>query len=433
MSDGARKRRGRGAGRLALAALAVVLTGCTTVLVRSPVPAELIGSARPYGIESSLIRAWGDTIGDAGIDYVVQARAAALRRVFGARIARGQPLRSTALALSGGGADGAFGAGLLAGWTARGDRPEFQLVSGISTGAIIGFFAFLGPAYDDVLREIYTTHVTRDLLTPTILTGLLRGTALSDTSGFRNLINTHVDRAALRAVARAHAEGRLLFIGTTNLDATRPVIWNIGEIAASGHPAALNLVRDVIQASSAIPGAFPPVLIPVKAGGRRYDEMHVDGGATRQVMLFSPELPVRRIDEALGVEVDRTLYVIVNNRLIRPYRPVAPRLRPIALTSISSLIAGSGTGDVFQLFAVAERDRVPIRITWIPESFDLQPREAFDRRYMRALYDLGFETGRTGVDWRRRPPHFPSRPPSAPEPRQAGPSAGGPETAVSGP
>lgn len=400
---------------LAPIAFAIALTGCTTVLVRSPVPADQIETARPNGIEGSLIRAWGDTVGEAGIDYLVKARAEALKRAFGDEIAAGGPIRSTALALSGGGADGAFGAGLLAGWTARGDRPVFHLVSGISTGAVIGFFAFLGPDYDPVLREIYTTFGTRDLLTPSILTGLTRGAALSDTTGFRRLIDAYVTEAALRAVAKANDEGRLLLIGTTNLDATRPVIWNIGEIAASGHPGALDLVRDVIQASSAIPGAFPPVLISVEAGGQRYDEMHVDGGATRQVMLFSPELPLRRIDEAIGVEVERDLYVIVNNKLIRPYRPVAPRLIPIALTSIASLIAGSGTGDVFQLFATAERDRVPIRITWIPKEFGEEPSEPFDRRYMQALYDLGFETGRAGVDWRRRPPNYAPGPRDAPD------------------
>lgn len=393
--------------RIAAALAGLAAAGCTTVLTRAPVPEARLEEARPYGIEGSLLRAWGDSLGEERAAYVIERRVSVLREIADRRGATAEPTRTTMLALSGGGADGAFGAGLLAGWEVRGERPEFDVVSGVSTGAIIALFAFLGPDYDPVLRDIYTNYETRDLLASAIFTGLLRGTAVADTSGFRRLIASYVDDEVVERLAEAYAAGRLLLVGTTNLDAARPVIWNLGAIAASGHPNAKALIRDVIEASAAIPGAFPPVLIPVEANGRTFDELHVDGGATRQVLLFWPDLRQRRIDEALGVAVERQLFVVVNNRLRRPYAPVRPRLMPITSAAISSLIAGAGGGDVAQLYAMAGRDGVPIRIISIPPEFDLVAQEPFDREYMRALYDFGFEMGRGGVPWMRQPPGFP--------------------------
>ena len=385
-------------------ALLLAAASCTIIPTRAPAPEAGLGDARPYGLAVPLLRAWGDEVGQDAVDAIIGSRVAALRRVHASTLQAGLPLQRTMLALSGGGPDGAFGAGLLAGWTERGDRPRFDIVTGVSTGAIIALFAFLGPDYDEALRDIYTNYSTRDLLTPAILTGLLRGSALTDNAGFRRLIDKYVDDAVMRRLADAYADGRLLLVGTTNLDAARPVVWNIGAIAASGHPRARRLVRDVIEASAAIPGAFPPVLVPVEIQGVTYDEMHVDGGATRQVLLFTPELRMGRIDEALGV--DRTLYVIINNRLRRAYSPVAPRLRPIMATAISSLIAGAGSGDVIQLYAAADREGFPLRFISIPPDFDLEPAEPFDRAYMRALYDLGFQTGREGAPWLQIPPGF---------------------------
>ncbi|MFW6027524.1 MAG: patatin-like phospholipase family protein [bacterium] len=159
-------------------------------------------------------------------------------------------------------------------------------MTGISTGAIIAVFAFLGPEYDDDLRQMYTSYKTSDLFTRTIFAALTGGSAVLDASGYRSLLEYYIDDGVVARLAEAYRDGRMLLIGTTNIDASRPVIWNIGAIAASGAPYSKKLIHDVIQASSAIPAAFPPVLIPVEANGRTYDEMHVDGGAT--VMLYSP-------------------------------------------------------------------------------------------------------------------------------------------------
>ena len=410
-SDPARPAR---VGR-ALSALGLLALGaCTTVIARTPIPEPLIDEAAPYGVrsETDVIRAWGDYIDPRRLEAVVAERGALLRAVHAEDIRAGRRIETVALALSGGGPDGAFGAGLMNGWSARGDRPEFDTVTGISTGAVVALFAFLGPEYDDELTEIYTTYTTRQLLEPTIFTALTGGSAAVDTRGYRRLIERYVDAEVMAELAEAHRAGRNLLIGTTNLDASRPVVWNLTAIADTDHPDARRLVHDVIQASSAIPAAFPPVLIPVEtASGRRYDEMHVDGGATQQVMLFTPSVSLRAIDAAVGGTFDRELYVVMNNKLDKPYDPVRPRLVSIAAKAASSLLVGSGAGDIYKIFAVAERDGVDLNVLAIPPDFDMEAEEPFDPVYMKALYDLGYRIGLAGDSWAPYPPDFAPWPP----------------------
>ncbi|MEM6622671.1 MAG: patatin-like phospholipase family protein [Pseudomonadota bacterium] len=354
-----------------------------------------------------LLRTWGDTLDVKDTDDLVTAYANQIRQTRAEKIARGEPLEEVALALSGGGPDGAFGAGLVAGWTARGDRPEFSIVTGISTGAIIAVFAFLGPEYDDELKEIYTGYTTEDLLTPTIFAGLTGGTALSDNRLYRGLIERYIDEDVVARLAEEAARGRTLLVGTTNLDAARPVIWSLTNIAATGDPNAKRLIHDIIQASSAIPAAFPPVIIPVEASdGTAYDEMHVDGGATQQVMLFSPELPLAAVDALIGAEVDRSIFVVINNKLQKSYAPVRPRVASIAGAAVSSLLGGSGTGDIYKIYAIAQRDNIDLNVAWIPKSFDEEAEELFDPAYMGKLYELGYEFGLNGEKWLPRPPDF---------------------------
>jgi len=390
---------------------AVGLSDCTTVLTRSPVPQEEIPSAAPYGIrvEGLRLRGWGDhfDLTAAQTDAAIQGFAQRLKMIKAKEIAAGEPLTENILALSGGGPDGAYGAGYLNGWSARGDRPVFDFVTGISTGSIVGVFAFLGPDYDDELTEVYTTYRTDQLFETTYFAALTGGTALTDSRGYRRLIERYIDDVVVERLAEAFRGGRNLFIGTTNIDAARPVIWSIGAIAASGHPKARTLIQDIIQASSAIPAAFPPVLIPVETkDGKTYDEMHVDGGATQQVMLFTANVPLKRIDEAVGVPIERTLYIIINNKLVKPYAPVAPRIMSIAGTAASSLIGGSGTGDIYKIFTLAQRDDIALNLLWIPEDFAVEPQEAFDPVYMKALYDLGYQDGLAGNRWLHEPPGY---------------------------
>ena len=228
------------------------------------------------------------------------------------------------LALSGGGANGAFGAGFLSGWTATGTRPMFKIVTGVSTGALMAPFAFIGPPYDQALRDFYTTTRSSDIFllgsTFGLLWQLMAGEALADTRPLQAMVVRHVDEQLLQRVAEAHRRGRRLYIGTAYLDAPRFVVWNMGLIASSGHPDALALFRKVMLASASIPVAFPPVFFDVELtpGGPRYDEMHVDGGVGARVFLHGGVFRGSVIRErgGLGGAGREDIFVIHNGQLV---------------------------------------------------------------------------------------------------------------------
>src|SRR5215510_13216268 len=190
------------------------------------------------------------------------------------------------LAVSGGGSDGAFGAGLLVGWSEAGTRPKFDVVTGVSTGALIAPLAFLGSAYDPQLKEVYTSYGVNEIARRRPLIFVAAEASVADNAPMARLIERYVTREFLDQDAAEHRKGRRLLIGTTHLDAQRPVIWNMGEIASRGDEQAATLFRRIMLASAAIPGVFPPVLISVEQDGKMYDEMHVDGGVASQVFIF---------------------------------------------------------------------------------------------------------------------------------------------------
>ena len=308
------------------------------------------------------------------------------------------------LALSGGGSDGAFGAGLLAGWAARGDRPEFEIVTGVSAGAIIAPFAFLGPKYDSDLREIWTQYRTSQIVTAQILPGLLGGPALTDSGPMQDLIAKYVDRSLMRAVAREYNKGRILLIGTTNLDAQRPVVWNMGEIARSSSPRALELFRKVILASAAIPGAFPPVEIPVTVEGKTFTEMHVDGGTTRGIFVSPVSVPFREFDRLYKKKPIRRLFLISNMKIDPEQDVVAPQTIPIAARAISTLLKSQGLGEVYRIYRLAQDDGADFNYVSVPPDFTLKADEFFDPEYQQALFDVGYRVGRSGEGWQKSPP-----------------------------
>lgn len=391
---------------IVLAALTVSLTGCAS-LERNPVPLELADRATVLGPQR--VRFWGDEK-PKNIAAFVAERQKQFRKTRPEMVRRGSRPKVAFLALSGGGADGAYGAGLLVGWTAAGTRPQFDLVTGISTGSLAAPFAFLGSAYDRQLKEIYTQYATRDLIKERPIRGLLGGTSLASSEPLANLIARYVDRDLMAEIARQHERGRRLFIGTTNLDAQRPVIWDMGRIATSGHPEALALFRKVLLASAAIPGAFPPVRMPVDAEGATREEMHVDGGAAKQVFLFPSQLMLPTdIDRRTGVHPRRSLYIIRNGRLDPEYKVVGASTLSIAQRSISTLIKTQGIGDLYRLYGTAKRNRIKYNLAYIPGDFPDDSTEAFDPKYMTRLFNLGYEKAQKGYRWTRTPPGFGSR------------------------
>jgi len=310
------------------------------------------------------------------------------------------------LAISGGGDDGAFGAGLLVGWTEAGTRPTFNVVTGISTGALIAPFAFLGPAYDPQLKAVYTTISQRDVFKAR---GLLQGfmsDAFSDTTPLAKMLERYVDQAFLDAVAAEYQKGRLLLIGTSNLDTQEPVIWNMTAIAASKDPRALPLFRKILLASASIPGAFPPVMIEVEANGVHYHEMHVDGGAEAQVFAYPPSVSLDEAVTQVDPQRKSVVYVIRNSHFDPEWSSVKRSTFPIVTRSISSLITAQGVGDLYQMYHLAQRDGADFNLAYIPKSFDVPHKGQFETSYMQALFKTGYDMARGGYPWDKEPPGY---------------------------
>ena len=393
--------------RAALLAFLCAVGGCAGAPERTPLPVELIASAGIPGIPDA--RFFGDRSPEPVLRLLETASDAELARSFEGLY--GKP--HTYLAISGGGANGAYGAGLLAGWTAVGTRPEFSMVTGISTGALTAPFAFLGPDYDDELKTLYTTMSTKDIADKKGLIAGIFSDAMADTKPLRALIERYVSTEVIAAIAAEHRRGRRLWIGTSNLDVGRPMIWNLGAIAASDYTEKARLIHDVLQASAAIPVAFPPVLIPVEAGGRTYDEMHVDGGASQQVFVYPAEMDWPRILSRLKAVGRPAVYVVRNAFLDADFNGVQRKVMPIASRSISSLIRTQGMGDLYLIYALCVRDGNDFKLAYIPSSFDEQAAEDFDPVYMGKLYENGYEAAKNGYDWRTAPPGFSAAPSAA--------------------
>jgi predicted acylesterase/phospholipase RssA len=195
-------------------------------------------------------------------------------------------------------------------------------------------------------------------------------------------------------------------IATTNLDSARSVVWSIGRIANSGHPRSLELVHDILLASAAIPGVFPPVLFDVEADGRSFDEMHVDGGTVSQVFLFPIQLDIRRLMSRFDWQGQARLYVVRNAKISPEWRAVDQKLFSIAQRSIATLIRAQGKGDLYRLYLSSLRDTIDFNLAYIPDSFTGQSTEIFDQAYMNNLFDLGYTLASRGYAWEKSMPGF---------------------------
>jgi predicted acylesterase/phospholipase RssA len=387
------------------AGLALVLLSACTSLPRHPVPVEDIRRAEIPGMPA--VRAWAGQLDPAFqadlVTSVKQEPAGAFPLDDS-----GFPLYH-ALVLSGGGSNGAFGAGILNGWSEAGTRPDFKVVTGISTGALIAPFAFLGSGYDGQLKSVFTTTQTRDILERlNIFRILFQGEAFAHTTPLKHLIETHFDADFLKAVAAAHNHGRRLYVGTTHMDAQTLVVWNMGAIANSNHPEALDLFRKIVLASSSIPGAFPPVFIEVEIDGRRYDEMHTDGGTVTQVFFFAGTVDLSAVAQAAG-RAQRAghggiLYVIRNGKLGPEPEIIRRRLPEITGRAVSTMVKSAAYQGLHRMHAHTNASNLGFRYVAIPNDFESQADEPFDPREMKRLFELGHELGLAGTAWQDTPP-----------------------------
>jgi len=390
--------------RWAVLCLGLALAACGS-LPRNAVPPQRELVASIPGLPD--IRAWGGPPSailerDLALSFQQESQTDFPRRADGTVL-------YAHLALSGGGANGAFGAGFLNGWTATGQRPIFKIVTGVSTGALMAPFAFIGADYDDALRKFYTTTSTVDIFKiGSVLWQLLVGEALADTRPLQALIAQHVDAELLRRVAEAHQRGRRLYIGTADLDVPRFVVWNMGLIANSGHPDALGLFRKVMLASASIPVAFPPVFFDVELtpGGPRYDEMHVDGGVGARVFLNAGVFRGSVIRErgGHGGRGREDIFVIHNGQLIPIPEPVDRSLAEIAVRVIDAAGRVAAIGDLFRIYSYAQREQAGFKWVTIPRDVVMGSAETFDPVAMQILYDLGLRMAASNGSWDTLPP-----------------------------
>jgi Patatin-like phospholipase len=401
----ASKRPDWRAAAVALAALSFALGGCATTERLPAVPLSLASSAVPLEIADA--RYYADESDHARVSALatqafVRAKSAGLLADT-----KGKPRERAFLAISGGGDDGAYGAGLLSGWSAHGNRPEFAIVTGVSTGALSAPFAFLGPEYDEQLKKIYTETSADDVFQARGFMAAVADDAMADSTPLRNRISSFLDAHMVQRLAEEYERGRILLILTTNLDQGRSVIWNIGAIAASGHPRSRELIVDILLASAAVPGVFPPVMIPMTVDGRDYQEMHVDGGAIAQAFLYPSSFSLKAKVKELGVKDFKAVaYIIRNGRLYRPEEKVERQTLKIAQQAISTMTASSGVNDLYRMYLTTKRDGVEFNLAYIEDDFHLAYKGPFDKAYMNALYEHGYQVGIAGYKWHKTPPGY---------------------------
>jgi predicted patatin/cPLA2 family phospholipase len=384
-------------------ALVILLGGCATLL-RQPAPTDQ-PPASFEGFEA--IRYYPIATGF-GLPDLTDAY-----RVEGPDQYETQPNGTVVynyLALSGGGSAGAFGAGILNGWTAKGDRPKFKVVTGVSTGALISTFAFLGPDYDHELKEAYTTVDASGIYVVRNLFSILWSESATDNEPFRDMINKYLTEKVLDEVAAEHKKGRRLYILTTDLDRELPVVWDLGAIASSSSPRRLALYRQVVLASASIPAVFPPVLIDVTLDGKKYDELHVDGGVFAQSFFIGNALDlkktVRDAHPDWNKDAVQRLYVIRNGRIDAQTRVTKRTLGSISGNSITTMLKVSGLNDLYRLYVGQLTGELEFYYVAFPVGYMPVSVEEFNKEEMNKEYELGYEYGSEGVPWQRLPPGY---------------------------
>lgn len=370
--------------------LCVVLLGACASEPRTPFTEADQMAAVP--IETRSIRSWADAPSRQFLN--------ATRPIV---IDERRPL--TYLALSGGGGGGAYGAGILNGWTGSGTRPEFTMVSGVSTGALIAPFAFLGPAYDKTLRQIYTSGEAESLIRNPDPLGAIFGAGLFGHQRLRRLVERYLDDDLINAIAREDQKGRRLIVVTTDLDAQRAVIWDMGAIAVRGGPKAFKLFRDVLAASASVPAVFAPQLINVEANGRIFQEMHIDGTVSAPVFLLPDAfLFGGKAIASHGVRPD--LYVIVNGRIDPVFEVVPNQTQAIAVRSFASMNRVGTQAALAQIYSVASRENLGFHLSYIGTDIPDSGGTGFETEAMRRLYDYGYQKARSGSLWETKLPQI---------------------------
>jgi predicted patatin/cPLA2 family phospholipase len=387
---------------VAALALLALLAGCATRPV--PLPKDQL-----------LALPWG-AIDDRTHDIEADARAS--REAGGSQRPQdydtdgdGRP-NYALLALSGGGSRGAFGAGLLTGWSKRGTRPSFKVVTGVSTGALMATHVFLGPKYDFELERFYTTTTDKEIFSGPRYLSAVFGVAVMDTGPLKRTLEAKLPDAVIDEVAVEHGKGRRLYIGTTDLDGNRLVVWDMGAIAAGGRPDRYQRYREVLLASASIPVAFPPVYFPVDIAGKRYWQMHVDGGASANIFFTGFMLRVQAAierDRIAGVKPQVDFYAIINGPLDPIPLPdsISPSVFAIASGTLWTTSWAAQISMLALLHQGAQKWGIGYHIAGIPADYpDPPPVANFEPVSMTKLFRYGEARGMQENPWQSEPPRL---------------------------
>lgn len=363
----------------------LVISGCATVQ-RKPAPSALFNTVTPVGFPP-------DVRYDSMDPSAIQSRFSdmiARRRVLSA----GSTLNI--LALSGGGAGGSFGAGAVVGLTQQGKRPQFDIVTGVSAGALIAPFAFLGPAWDARLAENFSGRYSDNFLVSRGL-GILLHPSVYENETLVDFVDRFVTSDMIKKIAAQTASGRLLLVATTDLDKQETVIWDMGKIAEQGGEAARVLFRNVLVASASIPGVFPPILIPVVSHGKRYDEMHVDGSVTVPFFVAPALAFVLPIDPK--VLKGANIYVLINGQLgVIPHTTALSTIS-IVTRSLSAELNHMARAELALTSEFSQRYDMNFRLSVIPVDYNFDGPLDFQEATSRKLFDFGYECASKGRLW----------------------------------
>lgn len=370
-----------------------ILGACTEKPSLPPVPAALLDAAQVPGFDGA--RQWGEAFAPAA---PTRNHASLPRPAVG----KGGPLN--VLALSGGASNGTFGAGLLAGWSEAGTRPRFHVVTGVSIGALAAPFAFLGPHYDDVLRQLFTGVAGQDIIAPRPRWLALFGDSMASSRPLQALIEKHFDARLMGEVATEHRAGRRLYVGTSHIYAGRQVIWDIGAIASSARADALPLIQRVLLASASVPILLPPVYFDVEAQGQRYNEMHVDGSIMRQVFIAPPGFDWDAATRLVGTDGSIAFYVVRNGRVRSEYMVMHAELLGLGEHAMAQMSQSLGIGDLHTIYLRALREGASYHAAWIGDSFTAPWTEWYDPAYAQALFEHGRDQARSASAWHALPP-----------------------------
>ena len=380
---------------------------------RDAVPATLAQTATLPGYEAA--RYWGDELTPA-FEATISRLYQQIKQNAAAKVGPNFLDEANFIAISGGGDNGAFTAGLMKGWTERGDRPVFEAVTGVSTGALAAPFVFLGPAHDQDLADIYLNNGSNQLYSGRGLVGLL-GNSLESTAPLKHLIRHYATDAFLEEIAAQARLGRRLLVASTDLDAQRPMIWDLTAVATSGRPDRRDMFVQILLASSAIPGIFPPVEFRVAASdGKSYSELHVDGGVTAEVIFVPPEAQLAEMEaKILGKLRKRTLWIVRNGKLGPEYAPARDKMFALASRGVLTMVKYQVLSNLRTLAREtheAQKGKSDFFFQAIPQDFDSIAASHFDRTYARALFQCGIEVGRAGT-WSTDVPSTPIMVPHA--------------------